>query len=458
MWPHEAFVLVNVYLEALCVLQLRHIESTAVVGYVSGAGLLTEEDSDCDIDDEELLRVCQAVEAQLQTAAAGNKESALAPPPLQHWSTNHDILQGGAAPAIQEVETCTGEPCCSAMNAYTWCFLAADKDHHGSGPATETTHHQTFARQYSKVDAVRGADVVMDDDETLCDMGFVEDQLQDQQASRGIETAKHHSHELPQLDIEFAEDNPEGSPVGLMCLQSTPGELEPGAQVHVAKISEFSKTVEGSAAAAVDTAVAPTGFEEVSAAFLADMLGQDAGEMCNVVFDEDWDDGMVVDASQTAQDDPTAAGIHEEVVLASTLGARSSRSQQPNDHAVLPVPTPGTRVLPADTLPGSTEEALDYAEELDNNLKISAEIAHTEFEDHAPEAADATITNQVMGSDRTLDTSSKQELDNLNKLEYQTDDFNIAINKQGSVFNNELDHGDDVSGMHRQPERPTHVN
>lgn len=86
-------------------LQVRHVESTVVVWHVSGADGLTEEDSDCDIDDEELLRICQAVEAQMQrTATAGNKEKAPAPGPLHHWSTNHGILQGEATPAVFKVE------------------------------------------------------------------------------------------------------------------------------------------------------------------------------------------------------------------------------------------------------------------------------------------------------------------------------------------------------------------
>lgn len=344
------------------------------------------------------------------------------------------------------------QPFRNAAIEYT-CSLAAGQEHPGSVPATETTHPRNAASPFSGMVAVEGTDVVMHDDGILCDIEFVEDQ--DRQANHCVETAKHSSHEVPplDLDIEFAEDSAEGSPAGLMCLQNTHGEPIPGVPIHVAAAAEIRTTVVGSDAAAVDTTVAPTGFEEVSAAFLADMLGQDPGDMCDVVFDQDWDGNMMVDASQSPQEGLSGAEIHETVVLASAMGGSSSGGRLQTDYAVLPAATLVVQVRAESGHHDSMKRLPDHSEEPTNAMATSTENVHTDFEDHAPDATDAAETNPVLDSNRAFDNLSKQEHGSLSGLKHHLDDSSLASENKGNVLIDESDHGEDeVAGMHRQPE------
>lgn len=285
-----------------------------------------------------------------------------------------------------------------------------------------------------KPTAKNGTDTIMDDDGDLCDIEFL-DQDQDQQ---DVQHAKCDSDGLLTLAIDLAEDNADDSPAGLMCLQST--------QVLGAPDTATETPAEVYLAATHRAAAAPTGFEEVSAAFLANIIGQDAEELCDLVFDQRCPVPMAPGASEEA-DDPTPEVESQKPGLEAGLAISSPPSGplQPGHGAAL---SPMEHARPRKE---SSPTGLIRKQPLDQQCELGSQ-PRDQAEDCAVNTTHAVATTSATAVNHTCENPSLQhEVEDVRETDADMDTVHTNIDDELIAAGNAVETGDDDTGMHWQP-------
>ena len=249
---------------------------------VAGAKALAMEDIESEIDDEDLARVVELAEEEMQ----GRQLSAGKPQRMPHWAA--DILSAsslGAYAKERRPVTALSDVGCLTSDSATHVVTAADGRYNRDRLATAECDQPVSLRGFARQGLMGTVRAVQPDEGGQ--LVFAEEDQNVDEAPVDGHSSVIHGHPA---DTACEQDKMDESPAGIMCLYSKYGPCNADKSGSLLPIPEVP------AAPAVGP-TAPCGFEVVSAAFLADILGQDIQEFCDLVFDQGDDGVMQVGAS-----------------------------------------------------------------------------------------------------------------------------------------------------------------